>query len=149
MKRFKIFPRFRKISEEICSRRYELLKDLFRVMKKCWMQNLAHLLLFYFRILFTCSFVVWGGICTFFFFHFFRGLCFRYRRSWLAFFAQGTFYKFHWRRIFCFQYLNVHEFIFLIRAWVSLWFVIWEVCGSSSLLVYVVPEEFRPICAQV
>ena len=32
--------------------------------------NLAHLLLFYFRILFTYSFVVWGGIFTFFFFIF-------------------------------------------------------------------------------
>ena len=35
--------------------------------------NLAHLLLFYFRILFTYSFVVWGGIFTFFFVHFFKG----------------------------------------------------------------------------
>ena len=34
------------------------------------MQNLAHLLLFYFCILFTYSFVVWGGIFTFFFFFF-------------------------------------------------------------------------------
>ena len=36
--------------------------------------NLAHLLLFYFRILFTYSFVVWGGIFTFFFFFIFLGV---------------------------------------------------------------------------
>ena len=36
--------------------------------------NLAHLLLFYFRILFANSFVVWGGIFTFFFFSFFLGV---------------------------------------------------------------------------
>ena len=34
----KIFPRFWKISGKICSRCYELPRDLLRVFKECWMQ---------------------------------------------------------------------------------------------------------------